>query len=405
VILRPFDRLSLVPSAVEGRLGSSLDELGMTQSAVEGSESPRACRMLTDTAWIDRALFHAARAQGSTAPNPMVGAVVVSPDGLVLGEGRHHRAGEPHAEVHALEEAGPRARGATLYVTLEPCCHTGRTGPCTRRILEAGIARVVAAMPDPNPLVAGRGFEELRAHGVAVDVGLGREAAERLNCGFLSMHTRGRPFVMLKAATSLDGRISASVGMRTPLTSVEANRRTHLLRASVDAIAVGSETVLVDDPDLTVRECYRAHPLARIVFDRRLRTPPNARLFSTLEHGPVIMMTRQAAIDARPEHARALEQAGAQLVASSEDLRASIAQLRAWNVMTLLVEGGAALHRAFWDAGLVDRVYLIVAPRVLGDAGVPLMGGHPFPRASLDFTVVEPRGMDTWIEGDVHGSR
>lgn len=358
-----------------------------------------------DAAWMQRALFHAARAQGSTAPNPMVGAVVVSPDGIVVGEGRHHRAGEPHAEVHALDEAGVRARGATLFVTLEPCCHVGRTGPCTRRILEAGIARVVAAMPDPNPLVAGRGFAELRAHGVRVDVGVGREAAERLNRGFISVHARGRPFVILKAATSLDGHIAARPGARTPLTSIEANRRTHLLRASVDAIAVGSETVLVDDPLLTVRECVRVRPLARVVFDRRLRTPPEARLFSTLAQGPVIMMTSRKAIEEAPDRARALEAAGAELVDEGGDLHASLAHLRARDVLTLLVEGGAALHESFWTMGLVDSIRLIVAPVVLGEAGVPLLGGRPFPRASLDITLVETRGSDTWIEADVHGSR
>lgn len=358
---------------------------------------------MTDAAWMERALFHAARSQGSTTPNPMVGAVIVSPDGVVVGQGRHERAGEPHAEVHALDEAGPRARGATLYVTLEPCCHTGRTGPCTRRLLEAGIARVVAAMPDPNPLVSGRGFEELRAHGVIVEVGLLAPAAERLNAAFQSLHKRGRPFVILKAATSLDGRIAAGPGVRTRLTSLEADRRTHLLRASVDAVAVGSETVLVDDPLLTVRECYRARPLARVVFDRRLRTPPTARLFSTLAQGPVIILTSPDGAERRA-HAKALEAAGADVAVGIDELPTALARLAALDVMTLLVEGGARLQSAFWDRGLVDRVQLIVAPVVLGDAGLPLMGGHPFPRASLDLTVVEPRGDDTWIEADVHGS-
>lgn len=359
---------------------------------------------MTEAAWMERALFHADRSRGSTTPNPMVGAVIVSADGVVVGQGRHERAGEPHAEVHALGEAGSRARGATMYVTLEPCCHTGRTGPCTRRLLEAGIARVVAAMPDPNPLVSGRGFEELRAHGVIVDVGLLRPAAERLNAAFLSVHTRGRPLVILKAATSLDGRIAAAPAVRTRLTSIAADRRTHLLRASVDAVAVGSETVLVDDPLLTVRECYRARPLARIVFDRRLRTPPTARLFSTLDHGPVIILTSQRGAH-ETAHVLALEAAGAEIVVGTGEPADALERLAAEDIMTILIEGGARLHRAFWDRGLVDRVHLIVAPVVLGDTGVPLMDGRPFPRASLDLTVVEPRGVDTWIEADVHGSR
>lgn len=386
------------------RCDSPLDRLGVALSTVDGAGSPRASREANDARWMRRALFHAARSQGQTAPNPMVGAIVVSPDGIVLGEGRHHRAGGPHAEALALDEAGSAARGATMYVTLEPCCHTGRTGPCTRRILDAGIARVVAAMPDPNPRVCGRGFEELGAHGVTVDVGLERAAAERLNAGFLSLQGRGRPLVLLKAATSLDARIAAASGVRTPLTSLDANRRAHVLRASVDAVAVGSETVLVDDPLLTVRECYRERPLARIVFDRRLRTPPTARLFSTLGQGPVIILTSQAAAsDAR--RTQALENAGAHVIVGSGNLNEALAELAKRDVMTLLVEGGARLHQAFWDSHLVDRVQLIVAPVVLGDRGVPLMAGRLFPRASLDFTVVEPRGVDTWIEADVHGSR
>lgn len=360
---------------------------------------------MTDRAWMERALFHAARSRGTTAPNPMVGAVIVSPDGVIVGQGRHERAGEPHAEVYAIEEAGERARGATMYVSLEPCCWTGRTGPCTRRILEAGIARVVGAMPDPHPRVCGRGFDELRAHGVEVEVGLMRAEAERLNAALLAVHTLGRPLVILKAATSLDGRIAAAAGVRTPVTSIEANRRTHLLRASVDAVAVGSETVLVDDPLLTVRECYRVRPLARIVFDRRLRTPLAARLFSTLAQGPVIIFTGQPDAADAVARVRALEDAGATVVTGRADLADALAWLAARDVTTLLVEGGGTLHRAFWDRRLVDRVQLIVAPVVLGDAGVPLMGGRDFPRAALDLTVVEPRGPDTWIEADVHGSR
>lgn len=357
-----------------------------------------------DLHWMRRALFHASRSRGQTTPNPMVGAVVVSPSGVLLGVGRHHRAGEPHAEVNALEEAGASARGATMYVTLEPCCFTGRTGPCTRRILDAGIARVVAAMPDPDARARGRGFDELRAHGVVVDVGLEHEAAARLNAGFVSVHRRGRPYVILKAATSLDARIAARAGERTALTSIEANRRTHLLRASVDAIAVGSETLLVDDPVLTVRECYRERPLTRVIFDRRLRTPPTARLFSTLDHGPVIILTSQAAASDRAR-VRALEDAGAEVVPGSGELDDALRRLAEREVMVLLVEGGTRLHQALWEAGLADRVQLVIAPMLLGDAGVPLMDVRQLPLSRLDITVVEPRGVDTWIEADVHGAR
>src|SRR6187399_3486939 len=243
-----------------------------------------------------RALAQAWQGWGRTTPNPLVGACVVTPEGVVVGQGAHERAGEPHAEIHALDEAGELARGATLYCTLEPCAHTGRTGPCTERVIAAGIRRVVAAMEDPFPLVQGRGFEALRARGIAVDVGVEHEAALRLNQPYLSALRSGRPFVTLKAATSLDGRIAAAPGQRTPLTSLPALRHAHCVRAQVDAVAVGSGTVLADDPLLTVREVYRERPLTRVVFDRRLRVPPTARLFSTLAAGPVIVLTSTTAM-------------------------------------------------------------------------------------------------------------
>src|SRR3954466_15270257 len=248
---------------------------------------------LSEAAYMERALFHAARGAGRTSPNPLVGAVVVSDEGVVLGQGFHQRAGEPHAEVHALEAAGSRARGATLFSTLEPCCHHGRTGPCVRRIVEAGIARVVAAVEDPNPAVHGRGFEYLRAHGVAVEVGLGADQSIALNRPFFMLMREGRPFVVLKAATSLDGRIAAAPGRRTFLTSEPANRHAHRVRAEIDAIGVGSGTILADDPDLTARGAYRERPLTRVVFDRRLRTPPGARGPSTAGAGPVIIVTTE----------------------------------------------------------------------------------------------------------------
>ena len=245
----------------------------------------------TDLRWMRRALELSRRGLGRTTPNPLVGACVVTDDGVVVGDGTHERAGAPHAEVLALEEAGARAGGATLYCTLEPCVHTGRTGPCTERIIAAGIRRVVAAMEDPFPVVSGLGFARLREHGIVVDSGLERDAAARLNQPYLARLQNGRPFVTLKAATSLDGCLAAGPGQRTQLTSAAADRHAHAYRAQIDAIAVGSGTVLVDDPLLTAREVFRERPLARVIFDRRLRTPPTARLFSTLTAGPVIILT------------------------------------------------------------------------------------------------------------------
>jgi diaminohydroxyphosphoribosylaminopyrimidine deaminase/5-amino-6-(5-phosphoribosylamino)uracil reductase len=361
--------------------------------------------VVTETDFMRRALFHASRSEGVTTPNPLVGAVIVSPDGIVVGQGRHPRAGEPHAEVFALEDAGERARGGTMFVNLEPCCHTGRTGPCTKRIIAAGIKRVVAAMPDPNPLVSGKGFDELRNHGVRVDVGLLSDEAIRLNQGFTLVQTSGRPMVIAKVATSLDARIAAAPGVRTQLTSADANRRTQRLRASVDAIGIGSGTLLTDDPILTVRECYRPRPLARVVFDRRLRTPATARLFSTLDAGPVIIMTTVAGIGSQPERVQALTAAGATLVEGSGDLREDLARLLPFDISTLLLEGGAVMHAAAWRARLIDRVHMIVAPTSLGQGGVKLFDGIDVPLSELIPVKVDTLGPDTWMEADVHGHR
>lgn len=358
---------------------------------------------MSDADHMRRALFHARRGEGVTTPNPMVGAVVVTPDGVVAGYGRHPRAGAPHAEVFALEDAGARARDATLYVTLEPCCHVGRTGPCTRRIIAAGIRRVVAAMRDPNPLVSGRGFDELRAAGISVEVGLLETEAARLNRAFTIVQTAGRPMVVAKVATSADAKIAAAPGVRTALTSPEANRRTQRLRASVDAIGVGSATVIADDPILTVRDCYRLRGLARVVFDRRLRISPQARLFSTLDAGPVIIMTTAAAVAGQSERVEALTRAGAILVEGSGTLPEDLRALVRFDISTLLLEGGAALHAAAWRAGLIDRVHVIVTPQMMGKSGVPSFEGIVIPMTELVPIKVEQLGPDRWMEADVHG--
>lgn len=359
--------------------------------------------MLSDADYMDRALLIAERGRGLTSPNPMVGAVIVSPEGVVVGTGYHRRAGEPHAEIHALEQAGARAAGATLYCTLEPCCHWGRTGPCVERVVAAGIARVVAATEDPNPLVAGGGIRYLESRGVAVEVGLGRERAFRLNRPFFTRVREGRPYVIMKAATSLDARIAAAPGERTLLTGEEANRRAHALRAEVDAIGVGSGTLLADDPRLTARGVFRERPLVRVVFDRRLRTPPAARVLATLDAGPVIVMTTDAAATMGPSRVAALEQAGATIeTAVGPDFRDALLRLGELEITTLLIEGGAQLHRAAWEAGLVDQVQLYVTPRTLGPQGVPLLAGRPFSLSSLEDVRIEPCGTDILIEGYVH---
>jgi diaminohydroxyphosphoribosylaminopyrimidine deaminase / 5-amino-6-(5-phosphoribosylamino)uracil reductase len=349
-----------------------------------------------------RALFQAARGCGRTSPNPLVGAVVVTREAVVVGQGYHARAGGPHAEVHALEAAGSAARGATLYCTLEPCSHHGRTGPCVERIVEAGIARAVVAVEDPNPLVCGRGLAFLRAHGVDVEVGVGARSAAALNRAFFTRMGRGRPFVILKAALSLDGCLGEA-GRRTALTSAAANRHAHRARAAVDAIGVGVGTVLIDDPLLTCRGVFRERPLARVVFDRELRTPPSARLLSTGDAGPVMIVTTASAA-ARAELREPLEARGAELlVAPNRTLESALELLAAREVGSLLVEGGARLHAAAWDEGLVDMVRLYIAPRSLGAGGVPWLPGRAFAAGALAGQRVRALGPDVLIEGYVHG--
>jgi diaminohydroxyphosphoribosylaminopyrimidine deaminase / 5-amino-6-(5-phosphoribosylamino)uracil reductase len=337
----------------------------------------------------------------------MVGAVVVDDEGVVVGRGFHEIAGGPHAEVHALREAGPRARGATLYCTLEPCSHTGRTGPCAPLVVDAGIRRAVVAVEDPNPRVAGRGLAHLQAHGVHVDVGARREAAERLNAPFFTVMRAHRPLVTMKVALSQDGRVAGVGGVRMPLTGPAANRYVHRERAEVDAIAVGSGTLLADDPLLTARGAYRVRPLVRVVFDRALRTPPAARLLSTRDAGPIIVMTtKRRAVDAE-DRVAALVDAGAQVQdvageSSGEFLLDALQALAVVGVASVVVEGGPALHRAAWSAGLVDRVQIFKTPQVVGPEGTPWLPEDLFTLDALTDVKRVPLGDDVMVEGYVH---
>jgi diaminohydroxyphosphoribosylaminopyrimidine deaminase / 5-amino-6-(5-phosphoribosylamino)uracil reductase len=357
--------------------------------------------VLTDADFMARALQLAERGRGHTSPNPLVGAVVVTPQGVVVGQGYHERAGEAHAEIHAIEAAGPATHGATLYCTLEPCSHFGRTGPCVHRIVTAGIVRVVASVRDPNPVVSGRGFEYLRAHGVRVEIGVGAEQAIRLNRPYLTFVSHERPFVIMKAAVSQDGYVAAAAGTRTRLTSDESLRHAHIVRAEVDGIGVGSTTVLVDDPELTVRGVHRARPFTRVIFDRRLRTPASARVLSTLSQGPVIILTSAQAMANSPDQVDALRHVGATVQAmESADVTAALRWLGSAQMMALVLEGGPTLQSAAWQAGVVDCVHLYVAPLKLGSAGVKWL-----PTGILS-TLVETReeqlGTDKFTEGYVH---
>jgi diaminohydroxyphosphoribosylaminopyrimidine deaminase/5-amino-6-(5-phosphoribosylamino)uracil reductase len=350
-----------------------------------------------------KALALAERGRGRTSPNPLVGAVVVDDAGVVVGTGFHERAGEAHAEVYALGAAGARARGATLYCTLEPCSHTGRTGPCAVAVAGAGIRRVVAAMQDPHPDVAGRGFAYLREHGVEVDVGIREAEAQRLNEVFVTNVVARRPFVVAKIALSLDNAVAVAPGARTTISGAASQRHAQRVRAEVAAIGIGSGTLLADDPVLTARDVWRARPLIRVVFDRRLRMPPDARLCDTLDRGPILLVTTRAAADAHPERAHALAGRGVTILAREDDaLAPAIAGLLGYGVTSLLLEGGPALHAAAWTAGVVDRVRCYVSPVTLGAGAVPWTMPPTFGLAALGPTRAEPLGDDVLIEADVH---
>lgn len=310
-----------------------------------------------DQEYMIRALRLAAQGLETTTPNPRVGCVLVK-DGVVVGEGWHERAGEPHAEVHALRNAGDAARGATAYVTLEPCAHYGRTPPCADALIDAGVARVVAAMRDPNPLVAGEGLARLELAGIKVESGLLEEDAQQLNVGFISRMTRGRPWVRLKVAASLDGRTALLNGKSQWITGPEARRHAHAWRARSCAIMTGSGTVLDDDPSLTVREVPCTRQPLRVVVDGRLRTPPTAKVLAGA--GALVFSATAGEL---PGAETMVMQVGADRV----DLVGMMAELGRRGINELMVEGGARLNGALLNAQLVDELLIYQAPLLLGD--------------------------------------
>jgi diaminohydroxyphosphoribosylaminopyrimidine deaminase / 5-amino-6-(5-phosphoribosylamino)uracil reductase len=325
------------------------------------------------------ALSLAARGAGWVSPNPMVGAVVVK-EGAVVGRGYHRRAGAPHAEVEALGSAGEAARGADLYVTLEPCNHQGRTPPCTQAILAAGVRRVIIAARDPNPQVTGGGAEFLASRGVEVDMGLLAAEARRLNEAWFHYIKTGRPWVVVKAACSLDGKIATVGGESQWLTGEAARALGHRLRHRVDAIMVGIGTVLADDPQLTTRRPRgRAKDPMRIVLDSRLRLPLTSRLLHLDSQAPTWVATTS---QAPPDTIRALEAQGAQVLvlpaeAGRVSLGALLAELGARQVQSLLVEGGAETLGTCFDKRLVNQFYFFYAPKILGGQKAPgMVGGN-----------------------------
>jgi diaminohydroxyphosphoribosylaminopyrimidine deaminase / 5-amino-6-(5-phosphoribosylamino)uracil reductase len=361
---------------------------------------------VSDQAFMRRALEVAERGRGLTSPNPLVGAVVVQ-DGAVVGEGAHLRAGGPHAEVEALRAAGAAARGATLYVTLEPCAHHGRTPPCAPAVLRAGVTRVVAALRDPNPR-AGGGAELLRAEGVAVELGVLEADAARQNRPWLTAMRERRPHVTLKAAATLDGKLADVHGVSKWITGEPARRHAHRLRAESDAIVVGVTTAIRDDPALTVRlpEPWPREPY-RVVLDTNGRLDPRAKLIHAATPARAIVAVGEQAAAARVAN---LEAAGVTVLRCRTrqgrvDPVSLLEHLFERDVHAVLVEGGGETHAAFVDAGLVDRVALFVAPMLLGGREAPgiVGGGGRELKSAVRLTTpqVTALGDDVLLEADV----
>jgi diaminohydroxyphosphoribosylaminopyrimidine deaminase / 5-amino-6-(5-phosphoribosylamino)uracil reductase len=341
--------------------------------------------------YMRMALDLAAKGAGYTSPNPMVGAVVVDPDGRIVGRGYHQSVGGPHAEVHAIDNAGPAAKGATLFVTLEPCNHTGRTPPCTQKILDAGIAHVVVAMTDPNPGVTGGGNAHLIARGVKVTVGVCEEQARQLNEAFIKFITTGRPFVTLKCAATLDGRLATRTGDSRWVTGEASRAYVHSLRHAHDAILVGAGTVKTDNPMLTTRipaspDGRKPKDPLRIILDTRLTIPDTAFVLHPESDAETLIVTgpidaeRQNALP-RNQKVRILEYP---LQNGRIDLNALMDGLGNMGVTSLLIEGGSRVIAASLAAGIVDKVLFFYAPKISGgDDGVPICKG-PGPELMKD---------------------
>ena len=357
-----------------------------------------------DSYWMQRALELAERGRGHVEPNPLVGAVLVR-DGRLVGEGWHQRFGEAHAEVNALAASGEAARGATLYVTLEPCCHFGKTPPCTDAILRSGVTRVVAAMRDPYPQVAGRGAASLRGAGISVDMGIGESEACRLNAPYLKLLATGRPYVHVKWAMSLDGKIATRTGDSKWISGKASRHWVHALRGKMDAIVVGGGTTRADDPLLTVRPPGPRTPV-RVVVCGAHSLSLGSQLVRTARETPVLVVCRQEARDRQ-----ALQVAGCEVIPVSGQDAAVVVEhlldeLGRRRMTNILVEGGSALLGSFRDAGAIDEAHVFIAPRLIGGANAftPMAG------QGVD-KLTEAMELDSWdveqIDGDflVHARR
>lgn len=354
---------------------------------------------LQDEHYMRQALSLARNAIGRTSPNPMVGAVVVQ-NGTVVGQGWHHQAGTPHAEIHALREAGDNAEAATLYVTLEPCCHHGRTGPCTEAIINAKIGRVVFAMTDPNPCVSGSGADRLRQAGIEVNEGILACEAAKLNEAFVKCIATGLPFTAIKTAMTLDGKIATASGHSQWITGEAARRRVHELRSQFDAVLTGIGTVLADNPELTVRHVPGRNPV-RVVVDSQARIPLNAKLITD----KVARTILAAGDSAPPERIAALAAAGVEVVqlstgATGIQLTELFAYLAKSGINSLLVESGAALNASVMQENLADSVYWFIAPKLIGGKLAPGPVGGDGAALLTEAAELEDLAVE-WVDKDL----
>lgn len=362
----------------------------------------------TDRRLIARALALASKGAGEVSPGPLVGCVIARPDGEVLGEGFYVYEQMKHAETYALEQAGANARGATAYVSLEPHAHYGRTPPCTDALIKAGISRVLAPIEDPNPRVSGKGFEHLRSAGVEVGIGLLSGAAERLNEKYLHYMRTQRPFVHLKLAASLDGKIATRTGDSRWITGVEARARVHELRHEYDAILTAAGTVVADDPLLTDRSGKnRRRPLVRVVLDESLSIPPQSQLVKTTQEAPVLIF---AGNSPEPSKSQTMQSSGIEVIhdaANGRDLILVLKELGRRSIQSVLVEGGSSLAGKLLDARLVDKVSFFIAPMIIGGSEAPTaVAGTGAERLvdALELRDVEitQRGRDLEVTGYPH---
>lgn len=350
--------------------------------------------------YMQRAVELAEMGRGTTSPNPMVGALIVK-DGRIIAEGYHKKAGEAHAEINALNNATEDVTGALMVVSLEPCNHFGRTPPCTEAIINAGIAKVIVGMIDPNPRCAGGGIKRLRDAGIEVEHGLLSDVVEKQNEAFIKYITTGRPFVSVKAAMSLDGKIAQAQGIQTSITGPEARQRVHELRNEYDAIMVGIRTVLVDDPLLTTRLDREdtKNPI-RIIIDSRAKLPVSSQIVATATNVRTILATTAFS---PLQNRETLQLKGLEILKldswdGSIDLETLLEELGSKQIASLMVEGGGKLIASFVEAGLVDKYTIFVAPKLIGERGVDLVGGRLDVITELRIDSIEQLGEDLLIE-------